>query len=268
MRYTETIRLTGCRPFINPGTTPMTKMSEEADAAYAKLLEASRAYRHLGEAVRDALRETPDADASAADDWREAARKGLSAYTDAFTPGLDAWTQCLAAAPGLTRPLTEALERLPEPLGLADGHQERFREWTKCSAAYADAAAEYARLLQQAHAQALAKLDPCPAAPEADEDDPATLRRLYDAYVDQGEDAYAALVTDPAYLEAQARMTNAFLALRKQERDWLEDLCVALNLPSRRTLDATLQRLQATRRELRELRDRVEALEARSDAPR
>ena len=234
--------------------------SQQASATYARLTQASRAYLRLAEVLQEALRE---AEASGAAQ-PEALRRGFEAYAKAGLPGLEPWQSLLAAAPGLTRSMAETLDRLAIPPDMAPMREARdwLRQWTQHSAAYADAAATCAQLLSRTQVEALERFDA--SQTEADvADDLAPLRQCYDACVDAGEAAYADLASEPAWLDAQARMTNALMALRKHERDGLERLLQQWNLPGPSDYAAALQRLHTMRRELRALTARVEALEAR-----
>ena len=279
-------------------------LSDESDAAYAKLLNASSAYLHLAtvfggllrkaaesgespdEVVHEGIREyaklfdlgnetvdRPEARGSFADKsaWEWAEKWGVPA---------DAWEKFFNVTSGLPDHVSEAMgaagpfaevlrHRFDDSAGgFAQGHGERFRRWTELNAESVDAGLEYARFLGRTHARALEKMAARLASFEtAEEEDPGedsrTMRRLYDLCVDCGEAAYAELAADQGYLNAQARVTNALVALRNHEQQGFQEWLTTMRVTGRRELGAVVRRLQAVRRELRDLKDRMEGLEER-----
>ena len=272
-------------------------MPKESGAAYTRLLDASCSYMHLAEVFQGLLEKAM----TSGDAWREAVQEGMREYAvlsqrvgengfaeqDAWAGfaekwGVpkDAWETFLPTVPGMpanmsealsgARTLEDALERLlsgsamKPAVGLAREHQESFLRWTRLNKEYTDACMQYVRFLGQAHAKALENIGRKLASVETAEQGPDTMRRLYDLYVDCGEEVYGTLAHDRPYLDAQTRMTNALMALRKHEREWMQDVLGMRNVPGRREMNAVMKRLQSVRRDLRTLKDRVQALDERS----
>ena len=268
-------------------------MSDESDAAYAKLLNASSVYLHLATVFGGLLQKAAESGESP----DEVVRGGMREYAKLFDPGdeaadrpeaqgafeewagkwgisADAWEKFFNVASGLPAhvsgamgaagPFAEVLRRWFD--GPADGHRPWFQRWTELNAEYVNAGLEYARFLGRANAAALKKIAARLPSFETDAGEGSgAMRKLYDLCVDCGEDAYADLAKDQTYLDAQARVIHALMALRKHEQAWFQQGLRMLHVPGRREFDAVVRRLQTVRRELRDLKDRVEALEERAD---
>ena len=272
-------------------------MSDESDAAYAKLLNASSVYLHLATMFGGLLQKAAESGESP----DEVVREGIREYATLFDPGdeaadrseapepfeawakkwgisADAWEKFFNTASGLPAHVSEALGAagpFAEVLrrwfdGPADGHRPWFQRWTELNSEYVGAGLEYARFLGRANARALEKMAARLTSFEtAEKEDPGedsrAMRRLYDLCVECGEDAYAELAADRGYLNAQARVTNALMALRNHEQQGFQEWLTTTRVPGRREFDAVVRRLQAVRRELRDLKDRMEAFEERLD---
>ena len=272
----------------------VTMMSDESDAAYAKLLDASSAYLHLATVFAGLLRKAAESGESP----RETVQEGIREYATWFESGgeaadpseawgrfaekwgvpADAWEPFFNTASGLPAqvsevmggagPFAETLKRWFEAPagGFGREHRRSFRRWSELNAEYVDAGLEYARFLGRANAAALKKIAARLPSFETDAGEGSgAMRKLYDLCVDCGEDAYADLAKDQTYLDAQARVIHALMALRKHEQAWFQQGLRMLHVPGRREFDAVVRRLQTVRRELRDLKDRVEALEERAD---
>jgi len=76
-----------------------------------------------------------------------------------------------------------------------------------------------------------------------------SLREIYDLWVDSNEKAYAAYVYTDEYSEIYGRMTNALMAVKKHSSNTVDEMLASLNMPTRKTVNAMLERQQELRRE-------------------
>ncbi len=117
-----------------------------------------------------------------------------------------------------------------------------------------------------------------------------SLRALYDLWVDAAEEGYAEVALSQEYRDAYGALVNAQMRMRAQVQQETERMSADLGMPTRSEIDSIGQRLQALRREVRNLRggdaliDEIaelrneldalvrntvrEALAGKSDAPR
>lgn len=153
----------------------------------------------------------------------------------------------MLAIPGLgyTREHQEQLQKLAS---LMIAYQKAFNEYTT---AYADVG-------KQSIERVKARLDERQAAGEVPID---STKKLFNLWVDCSEEVYAEFVMSDDYVRLHGEMTNALMALKKQERAMLDDSLEAMNLPTRREMDTLLQRFQQTRRNEKALQSEMRALQ-------
>lgn len=81
-----------------------------------------------------------------------------------------------------------------------------------------------------------------------------SLRALYDLWVDAIEEAYADIALSQEYREVYGELVNAQMRVRANVQKEVERLSGDLGMPTRSEVDSIGQRLQAVRREVRNLR--------------
>jgi class III poly(R)-hydroxyalkanoic acid synthase PhaE subunit len=85
----------------------------------------------------------------------------------------------------------------------------------------------------------------------------ASLRELYDQWVDVAEKAYGGAARGDVFAKAQADVTNALSQLRIAQRDFIEEWCKALDLPTRSELNSVHQQLRQLKDSLQKLGGQV-----------
>jgi class III poly(R)-hydroxyalkanoic acid synthase PhaE subunit len=86
-------------------------------------------------------------------------------------------------------------------------------------------------------------------------------RALYDNWVSCCESVYADEVATPEYAQIHGRLINAQMAMKKRMSIMVDEQLGAMNMPSRSEMRTVQDRLQETRRENKQLRNRLHALE-------
>jgi hypothetical protein len=86
---------------------------------------------------------------------------------------------------------------------------------------------------------------------------PASLREVYDLWVDTAEKAYAGTAQGNAFTQAQSELANALSQLRIAQRDWLEEWGRAFDLPTRAELNSLHQQVRALKEAVQKLTGRV-----------
>jgi class III poly(R)-hydroxyalkanoic acid synthase PhaE subunit len=279
------------RPDLGSGLDPWWKavsgnLTGEGRETYKRVFDAGRNFFEMGEMFWNLAREAQ----SAGENWRQGLERTLEEFKAALqqTSGeaSDAWSgfsrgwglsgdawqdfmKSLGQSPVHAEAVTglnagEAWNRLMRmpAMGYTREWQEELQQWALLSADYAKAAQEYAALLHSTNGKAVDLLGRRLVELGQKGETPDTLRGMYDLWVDCGEEAYAELAVNDAYLQAQGNLTNSMMRLKQHERVMLEGLLAALGVPGRRELDTALRRLQETRRELRDLQDLFEDADA------
>ena len=86
------------------------------------------------------------------------------------------------------------------------------------------------------------------------------LRDLYNLWVEVNEDVYGKFAMSDEYQVVYGDMVNTMMELRQGINQELDAYYQSVNLPTRKELNAAYEKQQTLRRELRELRQQVQAL--------
>jgi class III poly(R)-hydroxyalkanoic acid synthase PhaE subunit len=116
---------------------------------------------------------------------------------------------------------------------------------------YADMAARYQSLIQQANAQGFERLQAQLAEMASTDKQVESLKGLYDLWVDAAEDCYAQIALSAEFKQVYGAMVNAQMRVRQLQQQQLEAACRELGLPTRSEVTALGKRLQELRREVR-----------------
>ena len=118
----------------------------------------------------------------------------------------------------------------PAPAGADPGFARALEAWARVQAAIAaDAARRFAARL---------------VAPDA----PTTLRATFDAWIEAAEAAFQSHARSDAFVAAQARLLNEFVAQRARQQALLERAARAAGMPTRAEVDALYDELRALSR--------------------
>ena len=259
--------------------------------ASTRLLDLGKSYMNLGETFWQILQQGKDF-AGQETDWLEAMKKAFSsACSGAGSSGQEAdpWSG-FATFWGLPlntwerfacsfSPLPGALEKAlrPEggavpsdmtravrqmlsmpPVGYTREWQEQAQEWAQLYMEYAKAMQEFAQLLGKV-SQRAAELFSQKLTGLLKEGKPLEgLRATYNLWIDCGEDAYAEVMGTPDFPHMQAQMVNALMRLKRHEQVMMDEVMTAMNMPTRRELDTTHQRVHGLQQQLCALQDAME----------
>lgn len=155
--------------------------------------------------------------------------------------------------------------------GLTREQQEEQQALLKAWIDYAEQFGRYQALLQGVHDRASAAMRER-AAPT----DPESMRSLYDRWVNLAEESYAEAALSEEFREVYAALVNAQMRLKVLQQRQIERFSVQAGMPTRKEVDSLGERLQAVRRELRQMHGlaaEVESLKAelaalRGDKPK
>jgi class III poly(R)-hydroxyalkanoic acid synthase PhaE subunit len=272
----------------------------------SKLTDMNKGYLQMAEnlwkmlPVGQAAPQGPDA-------WREAVTRGLKQMQDNFTAGLSAgkdpwagfatfwgmpmdnWRRVYSACSSLPGDMEKALRQFSVPgespetalqrlfstptLGYTREWQEEVQQWQQLWLEHGEAARDYGRVLAGITADATERLGKKLYELASQGKAPDTLRAFYDLWVDSGEEAYAEAAMRPEFTQAQTRLVNTLMAMKRQEQKMVDEVLSSLNMPTRRELDTSHRRLHQLQRQvwrlqetlddagIRELREEVAALQ-------
>jgi class III poly(R)-hydroxyalkanoic acid synthase PhaE subunit len=259
--------------------------------ASTRLFDLGKSYMNMGETFWQLLQQGKDFTGQQTD-WLEAMKKAFSsACSGAGTSGqeTDPWSG-FATFWGLPlntwerfacsfSPLPGALEKAlrPEggavpsdmtkavrqmlsmpPVGYTREWQEQAQEWAQLYMEYAKAMQEFAQLLGKVSQRAAELFSQKMTGLLKEGKTLEGLRATYNLWIDCGEEAYAEVMSTPDFPHMQAQMVNALMRLKRHEQSMMDEVMTALNMPTRRELDTTHQRVHGLQRQLGALQDAME----------
>ena len=182
------------------------------------------------------------------------------------------WHQ--AAEPWLQGMRTEAGNLLGLPtFGFTREHQERLQDVGKAQLRWQEAFARYNMLMAETGQDAFARFEAKLAEREEPGRQLASVRALFDLWVDAAEEAYAQTALSTDYRHAYGELVNAQMQLRANQQAIVEQAASALGLPSRTELDGAHRKLAELERQVRRMQrqagegDTIASPPAASPAP-
>ncbi|MBF0124424.1 MAG: class III poly(R)-hydroxyalkanoic acid synthase subunit PhaE [Magnetococcales bacterium] len=147
------------------------------------------------------------------------------------------------------------------PVGSTREVQEKWQQAGRYWLEVQSRQKEYNDILLRIGLLALEKLQQRLLNPAEGQQPVDSLRKLYQLWVDSGEEAYAQVVTTTEYQEANARWLNAMMRWRGHLQEMFDQTLAAMNLPNRGELNSSHQRVMELKRRVRQLEAKFDDLE-------
>ena len=208
-------------------------------------------------------------DASAGDiaqAWKQAlGGSGANPFADVFGsmrgPGQNDFSQWLEqAAPYLQQWQRDGQSWLGTPaFGFAREHQERWQALAQAQLHYQQQSQAYNALMAEAGQNAFARFEDKLAERSEPGRQLQSARALFDLWIDAAEDAYAEIALSPRFRDAYAALVNSQMKLRGAIQTEVEHATGLFGIPTRTEIDAAHRKIVQLEREVRRLRDAVQA---------
>lgn len=143
--------------------------------------------------------------------------------------------------------------------GFAREHQERVQQLAQAHLDYQQQSQAYNALMAQAGQDAFARFEDKLAERSEPGRQIGSARALFDLWIDAAEDAYAQIALSPRFRDAYAALVNSQMRLRAGVQKEIEQASGNLGIPTRTEIDAAHRKIVQLERELRRLRDEVQA---------
>jgi len=144
------------------------------------------------------------------------------------------------------------------PVGFFRDHQAHWQRLARAFENQRRLAQQMSGVIAQVHADTLERLARRVAELAEQGERIATIRRLYDLWIECGERAFGEQANRDSYARLQSELTRANLEVRATQQIMAEYLLKQLDLPTRAELNTV-------HRTLRDLRARLEALEGKTE---
>lgn len=231
-------------------SAPLEHFNRQSRDWYAQMQQVAARFTGRDHSARDV--------ASA---WRDAFGGGhpFSGLLDGMRgPGLESiaeWSE--AAAPSLHGLRAEAAAALRMPaFGFAREHQERLQALAQAQLRWQDAQRAYAALMAEVSRDAISRFESKLAEREEPGRQIASVRALFDLWVDAAEDAWAEAALSPEYRHAFGELVNAQMRQRAAAQAIGEQAAGMYGWPARGELDSAHRKIAELERQLRRMQRR------------
>ncbi|TWI12607.1 class III poly(R)-hydroxyalkanoic acid synthase subunit PhaE [Aerolutibacter ruishenii] len=146
--------------------------------------------------------------------------------------------------------------------GFAREHQERWQDAAKAQDEYQAASQVFNTLLAESSQSAFDRFEQLLAERSEPGRQLTSARALFDLWIDAAEDAYAELALSQRFRDAYGHLANAQMRVRSHVQDEIERASALLGVPGRTEVDAAHRKIVQLEREVRRLRDLVQAMSA------
>lgn len=252
----------------HPWTAAFDHFTKSTQAAYqqqfsdalTKITDQSRAFFELGETlVRNDAEGWQQSVFTYLDELAERAEDPhKAAQALAGVAPLDYWRQFAGheAGPGTEHSFLGQVEKLLQMpgLGYTREHQESVQELSRRWLTYEKAYGEYAAYGAETGRRSIERLRERLREEFEQGGGPASIRELYDTWVECSEEVYAERARTEEYMALHGRMVNALMQYRQQAAKLTDQWAEAANLPTREEVDALHRKLKDARQELRAIK--------------
>lgn len=150
--------------------------------------------------------------------------------------------------------------------GYTREHQERMQAFARTATEFQQAAQAFQTIVGEAGQDAFARFESLLAQRTSDGKPLESSRALFDLWIDAAEDAYADIALGECFQRAFGDYVNAQMRLRAAMQKEVELACAQWGIPGRGEVDAAHQKIAELQRELRRLRERLDAASPAAEA--
>lgn len=245
----------------HPAEALMRGLRDQAGGWFAKMQQV---------AAQFAGRDASAADIASA--WKQMlGGQAAQSFTDVFAsmsrPGSQGMEQWIAQV----QPFLRMLQSMQGPadaqswmglptFGFAREHQARWQQLALAQIDHQDRSRAFAELMNEAAQQAFVTFERKLGERSAPGRQIESTRALFDLWVDAAEEAYAEIALSPRFREAYGALVDSQMRLRAAVQREVELMGEMLGTPTRTEVDAAHRKIVQLERDVRRLRDAVEAL--------
>lgn len=176
--------------------------------------------------------------------------------------GFDSWLeQATPYLQGFAPWQGEGQSLLGQPtFGFTREHQQRWQQLMQAQIDYQRHSHAYNALMGEAAHDAFKLFETKLAERSEPGRQLESARALFDLWIEAAEEAYAHIALSPRFREAYGSMVNSQMRLRGGLQREVEEACELFGIPTRTEVDSSHRKLVKVERELRRIRDALEAI--------
>lgn len=173
-------------------------------------------------------------------------QQGLEQWIEDASPYLEAWRRENASWLGMPA------------FGFAREHQERWQKLAQAQIDYQQRNSAYNALMMKASQRAYELFEDKLSQRDEPGRQIASVRALFDLWIDAAEEAYAEIALSPKFREVYGELVNAQMKLRNGVQKEIEQLNAMFGMPTRTEVDSAHRKIAQLERELSRLRRAAE----------
>jgi polyhydroxyalkanoate synthase subunit PhaE len=272
-QYTPPAGFNAGEPLKGFGDLFGSRLGSENGAAVERFLAGSKQFLEWVEGLSGQVAARGGIPANIAD-WTALFKQSMGPMTEGRNPFVHLF-QGLASDGA--RGLEQFMAGMPDPSSAFNGEmkgmlgmpafgfkreqQERAQQFALAQMEYQEAMSAYNAQMLRASKLSYEKLE----LKLAEREDPGrqleSLRAVYDLWIDAAEDAYAEVALSADFRTAYGNLVNKQMRLRQLLQAEVERQTAQFGMPTRSEINSVHQRMQDMRRRIRDLEDRLEAVD-------
>lgn len=280
-QFTPPAGFNAAEPLKGFGDLFGNKLGSQNNAAVERFLSGSKQFLEWVEGLSGQVAGRGGIPANIAD-WTALFKQAMGPMTEARNP-----FQHLFQGLGSdgARGLEQFMANLPNPADMFKGEikgmlgmpafgytreqQERAQQFAIAQMEHQEAMGAYNAQMLRASKLSYEKLELKLAEREEPGRQLESLRAVYDIWIDAAEDAYAEVALSEDFRVAYGNLVNKQMRMRQMLQAEVERQTAQFGMPVRSELNSVHQRMQVMRRRIRELEDRLDAVEtSKTTTPR
>jgi class III poly(R)-hydroxyalkanoic acid synthase PhaE subunit len=274
-----------------------TRVTPPVQDFYTRLVEQGKVYFQTADGLNKAFREAAE-EGDSAPRWQDAMNNTLAGLREVFSGHrpdvqgathraiafwelpLNMWRRAMSSTsilPGDFLQNVNALgvgqvrdelhghmdQLLSTPaIGYMREDQEKTQTLMNLAIDYQQALQEYVATFEEIAVECVEALRQRLEARIAEDKPVASLREMYDLWVDGSEQAYVEYVRSDHYVEVHGRLVNSLMKLKRHGTMLVDEALGAMNMPTRAEVDTLHRRLQEVRREIKGVQAAIESLKS------
>ena len=189
----------------------------------------------------------------------------LSAWRELLTSMAPAAGRNPLAMPGMDMSALREVLSTPQ-VGPMREHVERWQQAILAQLDYQEASRGFTTQLGEISKLTLERFTQRLAARAEPGKQIASMREMFDEWIEAGEAVWAERANDEAFSSALGQYTNAQMRMRAAQADQVNRMAQSLGLPTRGEVDSDHRRIAQLERDLRRVQHELEALREAADA--
>ena len=149
-------------------------------------------------------------------------------------------------------------------IGYSREQQDKYQKLIRLWAEFLDNYQAYQSVMDQLNSKSLERMRKKIVKMSKDGEYITSMRQVYDLWIDCSETVYGDYVCTDEYAELNANLVNSLMAFKQKSQAMSNELCMAMNLPDRQSVNELEKRQYETRKQIKDLQAELKFLKDKS----